>query len=146
MHLNVWIVVFAAHSNVEAPELQRFLKIRGVGHEIRKCNDGYYLSVVSEATPLLQAEITEFFTANPGCALSVVCMESASTKVRISQFVANMFNQVSEQPLGYNMKQAARRLGISYSYIKRLVIEGRIERINGRISSKELERYTNKQR
>jgi excisionase family DNA binding protein len=57
-----------------------------------------------------------------------------------------MFNQVSEQPLGYNMKQAARRLGISYSYIKRLVIEGRIERINGRISSKELERYTNKQR
>jgi len=53
MHLNVWIVVFAAHSNVEAPELQRFLKIRGVGHEIRKCNDGYYLSVVSEATRCL---------------------------------------------------------------------------------------------
>jgi hypothetical protein len=146
MQLNVRIVAFAANCDAETQELQRFLKIRGVGHEIRKCNDGHYLSVVSEATPLLQAQLTEFVMSNPGCALSVVCMESATTKVRISQFVANMFNGVSEQPLGYNMKQAARRLGISYSYIKRLVGEGRIERLNGRISAKELERYSNKQR
>jgi hypothetical protein len=146
MQINVRIVVFAAQLNTETNELQRFLKIRGVGHEIRKINDGYYLSVVSETTPLLQAQLTEFITSNPGCALSVICMESATTQVRISQFVANMFNKVSGQPLGYNMKQASRRLGISYSYIKRLVLEGRIERINGRISAKELDKYSNKQR
>lgn len=142
MDLRIELLVRKADGEGTFPE---FLGLAGIGHEIRKCSGGYYLSVVGQNTPLLRAQLVELITANPGTVISV-CRSWRDDRAQrpVRALVDFAFSESDGQPLSYNMKEAARRLGISYSHMKQLVEVGRIRRINGRISGRELERYLNK--
>ncbi len=136
-HVRIQLVVPGS----EPKELSQFLSIPGFAHEVRQLPAAAVLSLIAEDSNLVRAKLVEFIASTPGTAISVVrSVVYGGQSKTVQALVETAFGAI-EEPISYNMKEAARRLGISYSHIKDLVYLGRLQRENGRISTKELERF-----
>jgi hypothetical protein len=119
----------------------------GIGYEARPCSGGSIIALTSPDSPFLRQTLIEFLAARPGSAITVVpCNINDNPYKTAHAVVAAAFREGVDYALSYNMKEAAKRLGVSYSYMKRLVRLGRIRRENGRVAAKELERYIGRKR
>jgi len=100
-------------------------------------------TLIGEDTPLLRAKLTEFLMANPDCEFSVSqCILGWRKDLQSAQeLVCHAFSKVQPPPLSYNVKNAAKRFGVSYSYMRKLIRIGEIKKVRGRVAACELERY-----
>lgn len=101
------------------------------------------LILIGRDTPLLRAKIVEVLLANPETQMAVSpCYFAGSADFPSPHaMVQTAFGATAPTPLSFNVKQAAARLGISYSHIRELIHLGQIKKVHGRIPESELKRY-----
>lgn len=109
---------------------------------------GSALTIISPNTPTLRAHIAEIILANPDVRLVVspCFVAQPHTSQDPHEMVRQAFEGAEPVPLSFNIKEAAKRLGISYSHIRNLIHLGCLKKVRGRISSAELERFLNNRR
>lgn len=105
--------------------------------------NGTTITLLGNDTPLLRAQVVELLLAHPhtqlGASPCFVGKPEGFTSAH--DLVRQACDAVSPEPLSYNLKDAAKRLGVSYSYLRRLVYLGSIKKVRGRITATELQRY-----
>jgi excisionase family DNA binding protein len=111
-------------------------------------SSGSTLTLIGQDTPILRAKLVEFLLANPTIDFVVTpCFVGRLTGCdNPHEVIRQAFGGVSPSPLSYNVKDAAKRLGISYSYIRELIDHGAIKKVKGRVSLAEIERYLEERR
>lgn len=99
--------------------------------------------VIAEDTPGLRAKLVEVLLAHPETKVAAIrCSLALPEEFRTPhELVGVLLDGIAEGPLSYNIKSAARRLGISYSYMRELIHLGRIKKVAGRISEAEIRRF-----
>lgn len=108
-------------------------------------SEGCLLVLIGKDTPLFRAKLIEFVLSNP----KTVVVASACFVGTVQEFanphklIHQTFAETAPTPLSFNVKDASKRLGISYSHIRELIHLGQIKKLRGRISSAELNRYLN---
>jgi hypothetical protein len=104
---------------------------------------GPTMRLIAKDTPALRARLTELLLVHPDVYLVVspCCLGQTAECPDPRELVRRVLEDAAPEPLSYNVTEAAKRLGISYSYARKLVRLGRLKKANGRISSAEMHRY-----
>jgi hypothetical protein len=104
-------------------------------------SEGQTLTILGQDTPLLRATLTELCLAHPTAQMAAIpCfLGRAADFGGAHALVRCAFGQ--DSPASFNVKEAARRLGVSYSHLRKLVHLGLVKKVNGRVAAAELERY-----
>jgi len=104
---------------------------------------GVWMTLIGKDTPLLRAKLIELILANPGVDLAVSnCFLGQMPDFKNPHdLVRTAFGEVTPAPLSFNVKDASKRLGISYSHMRELIRLGDIKKVHGRVASAEIDRY-----
>ena len=105
--------------------------------------DASILILIGNDTPLLRARLIEVLLANPEVQMAVSpCFFATVAQFRNPhEMVREAMEGAAPTPLSFSITGAAKRLGISYTQIRRLIRLGRIKKVNGRVTSAEIARY-----
>lgn len=101
------------------------------------------LILIGKDTPLLRAKLIEVVLAYPEVQMAVSpCFFAKADDFQSPHaMVRAAFEGTAPMPLSFNIIGAAKRLGISYTHIRRLIRLGRIKKVKGRVTATEIARY-----
>lgn len=111
--------------------------------DVRQISRGSTITLIGKDTPLFRAQLTELLLQHTDVDIIVSPCFCGRTKAYQNphELVLTAFGIAVPGPLSFNVKDASKRLGVSYSHLRELIRLGRIRKVHGRIASGEIIRY-----